>query len=313
VASADHAEHPPSRGLTQYARDGWAVGGAAFDLARRDRGLRIYAIRAFLVVLVVEAVLGTVVVLLRHEGTLLQRIVFGGLAMYLIALVSNLAAVGLAGLADDLLAERETDPAAGWRLARRRLPQTALWALLVVAIGVPFRSATRWGVDQLAAVLLGFGWTILTLFIIPAIALAGDGPISAAKRSARLVGQRWGTQIVGVAYVWLRPAVFVGVPGLVAVAVGVVLARSGVDLLGWALAAGGVVTMAFAYLLALCSTSVLAVALFRFAESGTAPAAFQTSQLERIMRPPASLIHRMARRLDGERARRLRDRITGES
>jgi hypothetical protein len=316
VASADHAnapadsaDAPPTRGLVQYARDGWAAGGVAFRLARSDHGLRVYAVRAFLVVILVNVVLGAVVVLFRREGNLLERLVFGGTATYIIALVSNAAAVGLAGIADDLLAGRTTDPKAGWRLVRRRLPQIASWALLVVVVGTPLRSATRWGVDQLAAVLLGFGWALLVLFIIPAIALTGDGPIRALKRSARIVGKRWGTQIVGVVYVWLRPALFVGLPGLVATVTGVVLARSGVDLLGWSLAAGGVVTMAFAYLLALCSTSILAVALFRFAETGTVPAAFESGQLERVMRPPSTFIHRMASRLDGERARRFRERI----
>ncbi|HEY1276281.1 MAG TPA: DUF6159 family protein [Thermoleophilaceae bacterium] len=312
MASAEHTEPTTGRGLVQYARDGWAVGGVAFNLARSDRGLRRYALRAFVAVILIEGVMGAVVVTFRHHGTLLQRIVFGGAATYVIALASNAAAVGLAGVADDLLAGRRTEPAAGLRLARRRLPQIAAWALIVVIVGIPMRAATRWGIDQLAAVLLGFSWAIVLLFVIPAIALAGDGPVGAAKRSVRVVGRKWGTQLVGVVYVWIRPALFVGVPGLVAAVAGFVLARNGVDLLGWALAAAGVVTMAVAYLLAICATAVLAVALFRFAETGSAPAGFAEAQLERIMRPPSSIVQRVASRLDGDRARRFRARITDE-
>ena len=86
------------------------------------------------------------------------------------------------------------------------------WALVVVAVGIPARVLTGWGIDQLAAVLLGFGWGVLTFFAVPAIALAGDGPIGAGIRSVRLVGHQWGTQVVGMVYVWLRPIVFIGLP-----------------------------------------------------------------------------------------------------
>jgi hypothetical protein len=72
------------------------------------------------------------------------------------AVVSNAAAVGLAGLSDELLSGGQPEPALGWRLARRRLPQVAGWAIVVVVVGIPARLLTSWGVDQLGAILLGF-------------------------------------------------------------------------------------------------------------------------------------------------------------
>jgi hypothetical protein len=128
--------------LLQSARDGWAVGGAAFGLARRGRSMGLYVAGALAVVLVFGTILGAAGVALRHEGTLVERIVFGLLAAYVMALVADAAAVGLAGLSDELLAGRTPKPALGWRLARRRLPQLAGWALVVVAVGIPARLLT---------------------------------------------------------------------------------------------------------------------------------------------------------------------------
>lgn len=301
------AEH----GLRRYARDGWAVGGAAFELARRSRPLRPYVAGALGATLLVEIAIAAAGVALRHHGTIPERIAFGLLAGYVAAVVSNAAAVGLAGLADELLAAGDPKPALGWRLAWRRLPQVAGWALVVVAVGVPMRLLTRWGVDQLGAALLGFSWGVLTLFVVPAIALAGDGPLQAAGRSLRIVSARWGTQIAGMVYVWLRPALFVGLPGAGLLVVGVLLDVEGLDFLGWTLAAAGVVAMAIAYALVVAATSILAVALFRYAEGRPIPAGFAPEQLERVMRGPSPTVLRIAKRLDGERAQTVRSKLTG--
>jgi hypothetical protein len=297
--------------LLQSARDGWSVGGAAFALARGSRPLRPYVAGALAVVLVVGALLATVGVALRHHGTLVERIGFGLASAYLMAVVSNAAAVGLAGLSDVLLSGGQPEPALGWRLARRRLPQVAGWAIVVVAVGIPARLLTSWGVDQLGAILLGFSWGVLTLFVVPAIALAGDGPIEAARRSLDVVSRRWETQVAGMVYVWLRPVLFVGVPGALLLVGGVVLALDGVELLGWSLAAAGIVVIAVAYALMLCSTSILAVALFRHAEGRPVPAGFTPEELERVVRGPSRTVLRLAHRLDGTRLRRVRAKLTG--
>ena len=295
--------------LRESARDGWAVGGAAFDLARSSRTIRPYVAGALSIVLVVSLAFGAVAVIMRREGTLVERIVYGLLAAYATAVVSNTAAVGMAGLADELLAGRQPDAAVGWRLARRRLPQVAGWAVVVVVVGIPARLLTSWGVDQLGTILLGFGWGVLTLFVVPAIALAGDGPIEAARRSLFIVGQRWGTQVAGMAYVWLRPVLFVGLPGAALTVAGVLLALEGVELLGWMIAAAGVVVVVIAYALLVCSMSILAVALFRFAEGKPTTGGFSEEHLERVMRGPSRTVLSLAKRLDGTRVRNLRDKI----
>jgi hypothetical protein len=299
----------PARRWFDYVRDGWELGGAALAVAARDRNLRRFAAPAYGAVLAIEIAGAVLVVVLRHDVTLVERIVFGLVSVYLVALASNLAAVGLAGLADRVLDNAATRPSDGWRLMRQRLPQVAGWALLLVIVGIPARLFTGWGLDQLAAVLLGFGWAVLSFFAVPAIALAGDGPLRAAARSAHLVGRQWGRQVVGMVYVWLRPVAFVGLPGALATALGVAVALGGHDLLGWSIAAGGVVAMAVAYLLVVTASSVLSVTLYRYAEGRPLPSGFDPEHLERVLRAPAPATVRVVRRLEGRRLRHLRERL----
>jgi hypothetical protein len=112
-------------------------------------------------------------------------------------------------------------------------------------------------------------------------------------------------------YVWLRPVLFVGVPGALLLLAGVLLALEGVELLGWSLAAAGIVVIAVAYALMVCSTSILAVALFRYAEGAPVPAGFTPEELERVVRGPSRTVLRMAQRLDGTRLRSVRAKLTG--
>jgi hypothetical protein len=110
-------------------------------------------------------------------------------------------------------------------------------------------------------------------------------------------------------YVWLRPVAFVGLPGALATALGVVVALDGHDLLGWSIAAGGVVAMAVAYLLVVTARSVLSVTLFRYAEGRPLRSGFDLEQLERVLRAPAPATVSVVRRLEGRRLRHLRERL----
>lgn len=304
----DDAGMPRGR-TAQAAHDGWALGGSALRLIRGQPGLRTYAVVAFVGMLALEIAHAALVLHYRHNGTIPQRLIVALLTAYVLAVLVNSVAVGLAGLSERILADQVPAAGEGWRLAGRRLPQVAGWALMVVLIGIPARVLTGWGVDQLAAVLFGFGWAVVSFFAIPAIALMGDGPLRAAERSLHLVRRFWAGQVAGMVYVWLRPALFVGLPGAAVLLVGVVLERTGHDYLGWTLGLAGAVLVAAAYLIAVCARSVLAVALFRLAESGAAPREFDQEALKRTMRSPTPVIERLARRLDGERLRKLRERL----
>lgn len=282
------------------------------SLVRGQTGLRRYVASALAALLTVYIGVAALVLHFRHQGDVPERIVAVLAGAYLVAVLSNSAAVGLAGLSNRILTGHRAEAAQGWRLAGRRLPQVAGWALLVVVVGIPARLITSWGVDQLAAVLLGFSTAVISFFAIPAIALMGDGPLRAGRRSLGLINRFWAGQVAGMVYVWLRPILLFGLPGAAALVVGLVLERNGADLLGWTVGAAGAVALATAYLFDVSSRSILSVVLFRFAEDGSVPDGFDAARLDRLMRGPTPLVERFARRLDGEHIRRLRTRLRDE-
>lgn len=292
--------------MRDYVRDGWALGGTAMSLVRHQPGLKRYFFGAALVLLVSHAVVAELIILLRDVDSVALTIALLILAAYETAVLTTAAAVGLAAMSDRIIAGENPTAAMGARLAVARLPQVAAWAAFVVVVGIPARLVTPWGVQQVATVVLGFSLAVIAFFAVPAIALKGDGPRDAARRSIRMVREFWAGEAAGVVYVWLRPALFVGLPGLALLAGGVALHENGFDYLGWTVGAVGVITMAIAYFLFVCARSVLSVALFRIAETGTVPETIDAERLRRLMRSPASLTRVISRMVDGERVQRFR-------
>jgi hypothetical protein len=195
---------------------------------------------------------------------------------------------------------------------RDRRQPIAGWALVDTAVGVPSRLVGSWTVDQLGTILLGFGWSLLNFFAIPTIALTGSSAAETARRSVRLVRGHWGDAVYSTVYLWARAVVVFGIPAAVAVAGGVLLLRAGAELLGVLLLVAGVVGLALTYLLIQGARSVITVVLYRFVTSGTVYSAFPVELLERSVRGPSSAVNRVARRIEGDRLRRLRRRVLGD-
>ncbi len=98
-----------------------------------------------------------------------------------------------------LLGERPT-VAAGVRAANACLFRLALWSILAATIGIVLRLASLRSEAASRAVskLIGYPWPIATIFVIPAIAVEGVGPVKALRRSRVLLRETWGTKQSGV-------------------------------------------------------------------------------------------------------------------
>jgi len=231
---------------------------------------------------------------------------------YCLNLIVTAVAVGAAGLVADSLEGRPVSATTGWETMRRRRRPIAGWAVVESLVGLPSRAVGSWSTEQLGGIVLGFGWNILTFFAIPGIALAGEGPLRTARRSLRLVRSCWGDAVSSTVYLWVRAVVIFGLPAAAGVAVGVLLIRGGHEFLGGALFVAGVAGLALAYLLAQVGRTVLTVVLYRYAESGAVYPAFPADLLERSVRGSSSFVLSVARRIEGDRLRRLRRRMLGE-
>ena len=152
----------------------------------------------------------------------------------------------------------------------------------------------------------------MSFFAIPTIALTGGSPLATARQSLRLVRRRWGDAVYSTVYLWVRAVVIFGLPATAAAIAGVLLIRGDRVIVGGALFAAGVAGLALAYLLTQTARAVLTVVLYRYAESETVYDAFPSELLEHGLRGPSSLVRRLARRIEGDRIRRLRRSVLGD-
>jgi Family of unknown function (DUF6159) len=192
-----------SRGVRDYLRDGWLLGGAAIAFVLGDRVLKRFVLISAGIVLVGSVAVAVTAVALRREAGPVGYVLVGLAAYYCLSLVVTAAAVGLAGLVADRLDSRPVTPSGGWRVIERRRRSIAGWAVVDLAVGLPSRMIGSWTVNQLA-VLLGFGWSLVSFFAIPTIALVGGSPRATARRSLHLVRTHWGDAVYSTVYLRAR-------------------------------------------------------------------------------------------------------------
>ena len=298
--------------MRTYVTDGWNLSGAAIGFVLGNRPLKRFLLGAIGAMLLISAAVAAAGVVLRRHAGPVEYVLVGVGVSYCLNLIVTAVAVGAAGLVADSLEGRPVSASTGWETMRRRRRPIAGWAVVESLVGLPSRAVGSWSTEQLGGIVLGFGWNILTFFAIPAIALAGEGPVRTARRSLRLVRSCWGDAVSSTVYLWVRAVVIFGLPAAAGVGVGVLLIRGGHEFLGGALFVAGVAGLALAYLLAQVGRTVLTVVLYRYAESGAVYPAFPADLLERTLRGSSSFALSVARRIEGERLRRLRRRVLGE-
>jgi hypothetical protein len=301
------AKREPSR-TRRAVVDGWRLGGAAIGFVFGSESLKRFLRGSILIVLIISGGVGVAAVALRRDGGPVQYVLAGLGAFYCLSLLVTAIAVGAAAIVASDLDEQPSSALIGWRAIRQRRRTIAGWALVDLVIGVPSRIIGSWTVDQLVVLVLGFGWGLLSFFAIPTIALTGATTWETARRSLRLMRGRWGDAVYSTVYLWVRAAVVFGLPGAAAVAAGVLLIRSGAVITGGALFAAGVAALALACLLAQAARMVITVVLYRYADSGTVYPAFPAELLDRSVRGPSNTFRRLARRVEGSRLRRVRER-----
>ena len=141
---------------------------------------------------------------------------------------------------------------------------------------------------RLVVGMVGLAWSLITFLVLPVVVIEGLGVGAAIKRSSELFKRAWGEQMIANAGIGLVGGVasLCGIPLLLLAATG-----------SPTLAVVGIVLFAVWVGAVVCVTSALSVvfqtALYHYASSGSAPAAFAGAELanafvpgRRGMRPP---------------------------
>ncbi|MEY2168688.1 MULTISPECIES: DUF6159 family protein [unclassified Rhodanobacter] len=279
----------------KFARS-WALMKASAGVLRSDKSLLLFPLLSGLCSLVVAAsfLLPVVLAMIGHHGGDFEGRRFASvyyvvlfafyLAQYFVIVFFNTALVGVA------LARLRGEPAGladGFALARSRLGSIFGYALIAATVGLFLRALQeRLGlIGRFVVGLLGLAWTVATFLVVPVLASEGTGPVDAVKRSAELLKQTWGENVIGN----VGLGVVFGLVFFFAAVLAAVLVFGAIATQSIAVIAPVIVLVVIGFMLLGLVQSTLqgiyAAALYRYAEAGEAGGGFDQALLESAFRP----------------------------
>ena len=176
----------------------------------------------------------------------------------------------------------------GWNAARSRMGIIIQYALISATVGVILRFIQeRAGIlGQFVSFLGNMAWNLLTFLVIPILVTKDVSAIDAIKESASLFRKTWGEQVVGN----FGLGAFFGL-----VSVGIIFVSVGLIMLIGAATESGmaifiiVMLMIMAFIAMGIISSALGgiyqAALYRYAETGTAPDDYDISMIQGAFKP----------------------------
>ena len=266
----------------------WDLVKASASVLRSDKELMLFPVISGLVTLVVLATFLVPMFALRifADGIGLGGAVFGFLfyfVQYSVMIFFNCALVGAAMIRLD-----GGDPslADGFNAAKARLPSILGYAAIAATVGVllqGMKSRDNNFIVRLVGSGLGAAWTLASFLVVPVLVSRDIGPIDALKESVGLLKRTWGENAIGNVGIG---AAF----GLITFLF--LLVGAGLTLVAYqaslALAVGvGVIFLLGVLLLGIYQAAlsgVYSAALYRYAVSREAPAAFRGAMLEDAFR-----------------------------
>ncbi len=162
----------------------------------------------------------------------------------------------------------------------RRLRQVALWSLLSSVVGIVVEQIARRLplAGSVAARLFGLTWSLASMFVVPILALEGCTAPACLSRSARLVKERWGEGISGnvIITAWMGVAI---VPLAIGLGIGLGATRGEAGPRDTVIA---VAIIVFALIVAIAAVvrETFAVALYRYATTGSDGGGFSAADLQ---------------------------------
>lgn len=259
----------------------WRLTKVAWTVVRTDRSLQILALLAALVV-----VLGAVAIVALGSSSSHGRVSGGRFVVVALVFIYPLTFLGafintaIAAAAAAALDGRHLSVSEALAVPRRRIGQIAVWALIAAIIGYVLEQLTSrlpFG-GSIAARLVGLAWSLASFFVIPALALEDRSATDSLRRSAHMIKERWGEGVGGsiIISAW---AVLVMIPLVIAFAVCLAVAFETPAARDLVIAVGALGLLSIVAI-QLVVRQTFAVALYRYATTGTAPGPFEEGDLQ---------------------------------
>lgn len=170
----------------------------------------------------------------------------------------------------------------GFQAAADRLPAIIGYAAIGATVGVllDYMSRRSGIVGRLLFSGLGVAWSLATFLVAPVLAAEGLGPISAIGRSASLLRQTWGEQVVGRAGIGLVFGLFILVLMIPLIGLFSILVDSQL-VAALLVGAAGVVVVALLSLLATTLQAIFTASVYRYATTGDGGSLLPPGSIER--------------------------------
>jgi hypothetical protein len=206
---------------------GFRLLGQAWALLRECPRLFVFpAISAVLITLATLALFVPVAVLTHDELSWKVAVLLASTATALpFIFISTFLNVAFLGMAHDHIEGREPSVRRGLALACSRVRPILAWTFLAAGVGAALSALRALPFDgsELLARVVGLvgeiAWGLATFFVVPVLALHGDGAVDSIKRSSRAFRDRWGETLsgaVGIGVIFgivVIPACIVGMAG----------------------------------------------------------------------------------------------------
>ena len=269
---------------------GWALAGQSWRVLKSDRSLVVFP--------VLSATFSTIVAALIFLPAAVVEGLFAGGAqsnenspviaaaivavMYISTFIAIYFNVALAACAVRSLQGEDTSVGYGISAATSRLGAILGWSLIAATIGLVLRVLRdRLPIaGQIAVALVGAAWSVATFFVIPIIALEGQGPWQSLKRSVTIIKARWGESAVGGATISLASTLIGVAVVIVSVAGAIALVSVGLQVLGFALVAVGAVAVLVVTAVSTALSQIFRVAVYQFAVTEQTPRGFDGEMLQ---------------------------------
>lgn len=268
----------------------WDLVKASASVLRSDKELMLFPVISGAVTLVVLATFLLPAFALRifADGFGLGGVVFGFLfyfVQYAVMIFFNCALVGAAMIRLD-----GGDPtlADGFNAAKARIPAILGYAAIAATVGVLLQGLKQKDnfLVRLMGSVLGAAWTLATFLVVPVLVSRDIGPIDALKQSVALLKRTWGENAVGQVGIGAAFGLITTAVAIVGVGLAVLAAQVSFAL-AVVVGALGLLAVLLVGVYQAALSGIYSAALYRYAVSHEAPAAFRGADLEHAFLPKA--------------------------
>ncbi len=270
-------------------RRGWALAKQSLRVLQADMSWVIFPILSTIFVMIALLAIGVPTALtqgvLTGEDIDQNNPVFYlavAAAMFTSTFITIFFNVALAACAVRSLRGQETNLSDGLSSARQRIGPILGWTVLACTVGVILHLLQDRLplLGKIATWIAEAAWSIATFFVVPVIAFEGLGPIQALRRSVDVVKSKWGEGATGTVAITTVTFLVGLLIAMLGGAGGIVLIAAGLQPLGAMLVAATVVGVIVVSVVSSALTGIFRVAVYEFAATGQAVAAFDSGLLQ---------------------------------